>query len=41
MTNVVEKCSKAGNENIILCERGNSFGYNNLVVDTLNFQILK
>jgi len=24
-----------------LCERGNSFGYNNLVVDTLNFQILK
>ena len=41
MTNVVEECSKAGNENIILCERGNSFGYNNLVVDTLNFQILK
>lgn len=41
MTNVVEKCTKAGNENIILCERGNSFGYNNLVVDTLNFQILK
>ena len=24
-----------------MCERGNSFGYNNLVVDTLNFQILK
>jgi 2-dehydro-3-deoxyphosphooctonate aldolase (KDO 8-P synthase) len=24
-----------------LCERGNSFGYNNLIVDTLNFQILK
>ena len=41
MTNVVEKCTKAGNENITLCERGNSFGYNNLVVDTLNFQILK
>ena len=41
MTNVVEKCTKAGNDNIILCERGNSFGYNNLVVDTLNFQILK
>ena len=41
MANVVEKCTKAGNENIILCERGNSFGYNNLVVDTLNFQILK
>jgi len=41
MSNVIEKCSSAGNENITLCERGNSFGYNNLVVDTLNFQILK
>ena len=41
MTNVVKKCISAGNENITLCERGNSFGYNNLVVDTLNFQILK
>ena len=41
MKNVVEKCAAAGNSNIILCERGNSYGYNNLVVDTLNFQILK
>ena len=41
MSNIIEKCSAAGNEKIILCERGNSFGYNNLVVDTLNFQILK
>ena len=41
MKNVVEKCTAAGNSNIILCERGNSYGYNNLVVDTLNFQILK
>ena len=41
MANVVEKCESAGNKNITLCERGNSFGYNNLVVDTLNFQILK
>ena len=41
MKNVVEKCVAAGNSNIILCERGNSNGYNNLVVDTLNFQILK
>ena len=30
-----------GNEKIILCERGNIFGYNNLVVDILNFQIMK
>ena len=41
MNNVVEKCIAAGNENVTLCERGNSFGYNNIVVDTLNFQILK
>ena len=41
MKNVVEKCVAAGNSNIILCERGNLYGYNNLVVDTLNFQILK
>ena len=41
MSNIIEKCSAAGNDKIILCERGNSFGYNNLIVDTLNFQILK
>jgi 2-dehydro-3-deoxyphosphooctonate aldolase (KDO 8-P synthase) len=41
MQNVIEKCHQAGNENVTLCERGNSFGYNNLVVDMLNFQIMK
>ena len=41
MKNVIEKCKQAGNEKIILCERGNSFGYNNLVVDMINFQIMK
>jgi 2-dehydro-3-deoxyphosphooctonate aldolase (KDO 8-P synthase) len=41
MKNVIEKCYQAGNENVTLCERGNSFGYNNLVVDMLNFQIMK
>ena len=41
MKNVIEKCRQAGNENITICERGNSFGYNNLVVDMLNFQIMK
>jgi len=41
MKNVIEKCMQAGNKNITLCERGNSFGYNNLVVDMLNFQIMK
>ncbi len=33
MKNVVTKLQEAGNENILLCERGTSFGYNNLVVD--------
>ena len=41
MKNIIEKCESAGNQKITLCERGNSFGYNNLIVDTLNFQILK
>lgn len=41
MKNVVEKCFSFGNKNILLCERGNIFGYNNLVVDMLNFQTLK
>jgi 2-dehydro-3-deoxyphosphooctonate aldolase (KDO 8-P synthase) len=33
MKNVVTKLQESGNENILLCERGTSFGYNNLVVD--------
>jgi 2-dehydro-3-deoxyphosphooctonate aldolase (KDO 8-P synthase) len=33
MKNVVDKLRDSGNENILLCERGSSFGYNNLVVD--------
>ena len=33
MKNVIDKLRDAGNENILLCERGSSFGYNNLVVD--------
>jgi 2-dehydro-3-deoxyphosphooctonate aldolase (KDO 8-P synthase) len=41
MKNVIEKCKELGNSQIILCERGSSFGYNNLVVDMLNFQIMK
>ena len=41
MFHAVDKCKAAGNEEVILCERGNIFGYNNLIVDTLNFQILK
>ncbi len=33
MTNVANKLKEAGNENIMLCERGTTFGYNTLVVD--------
>ena len=33
MKNVIKKFEEIGNENIMLCERGVSFGYNNLVVD--------
>lgn len=33
MKNVVNKLEEAGNSNIILCERGTTFGYNTLVVD--------
>jgi len=33
MKNVVEKARSTGNEQILVCERGFSFGYNNLVVD--------
>jgi len=39
--NVVEKFKEAGNSQVILCERGSSFGYDNLVVDMLGFQIMK
>jgi 2-dehydro-3-deoxyphosphooctonate aldolase (KDO 8-P synthase) len=33
MVHVVEKIRAAGNEDILLCERGSSFGYHNLIVD--------
>ena len=33
MKNCVEKVVASGNDNVMLCERGTSFGYNNLVVD--------
>ncbi|MGY8936263.1 MAG: 3-deoxy-8-phosphooctulonate synthase [Alphaproteobacteria bacterium] len=33
MANVAQKCAQAGNENLMLCERGATFGYNTLVSD--------
>jgi 2-dehydro-3-deoxyphosphooctonate aldolase (KDO 8-P synthase) len=41
MQHIITKCGEAGNDRIILCERGTSFGYNNLVVDMLGFGIMK
>ncbi|WP_226597945.1 3-deoxy-8-phosphooctulonate synthase [Marinobacter nauticus] len=41
MKHIITKCEEAGNDQIILCERGTSFGYNNLVVDMLGFGIMK
>jgi len=41
MKHILHKCEEAGNDQLILCERGTSFGYNNLVVDMLGFSIMK
>lgn len=41
MGNILQKFEEAGNRQLILCERGTSFGYNNLVVDMLGFPIMK
>jgi 2-dehydro-3-deoxyphosphooctonate aldolase (KDO 8-P synthase) len=41
MGNVIDKCRAAGNEKLLLCERGTSFGYHNLVVDMRAFPIMR
>lgn len=41
MRHVIAKLGDSGNEQVILCERGTSFGYNNLVVDMLGMDIMK
>lgn len=41
MKHLIRKFEEAGNNRVLLCERGTSFGYNNLVVDPLNFGIMK
>ena len=41
MGNIVEKFSECGNDKVMLCERGSSFGYDNLVVDMLGFRTMK
>ena len=39
--NIIKKCEHFGNKQIMICERGTSFGYNNLVVDMLGMVRLK
>ena len=39
--NIIKKFEVSGNKKLILCERGTSFGYNNLVVDMLGFKVMK
>ena len=41
MANIVEKFKECGNEQLLLCERGSNFGYDNLVVDMLGFGVMK
>ena len=41
MGNIVEKIEECGNDKVILCDRGTNFGYDNLVVDMLGFNIMK
>lgn len=41
MKHILHKCEEADNEQLILCERGSAFGYNNLVVDMLGFGVMK
>ena len=41
MGHIIDKCHEAGNDRVILCERGTSFGYNNLIVDMLGMDEMK
>ena len=41
MRHILNKFIAAGNQQLMLCERGSCFGYNNLVVDMLGFNIMK
>ena len=41
MHNIVDKFRECGNDQLLLCERGSNFGYDNLVVDMLGFGVMK
>lgn len=41
MRHIIAKIAEAGSNRVLLCERGSSFGYNNLVVDMLGMDIMR
>ena len=41
MKNCVEKVRQSGNDNVMLCERGSTFGYNTLIVDMTGLRVMK
>lgn len=41
MKNCLEKVRQSGNNNVMLCERGSTFGYNTLVVDMTGLRVMK
>jgi 2-dehydro-3-deoxyphosphooctonate aldolase (KDO 8-P synthase) len=41
VVNIIEKFHQAGNKQLMLCDRGTCFGYDNLVVDMLGFGVMK
>lgn len=41
MRHIIQKFAEAGNQRLMLCERGSCFGYNNLVVDMLGMNEMK
>ncbi len=41
MANITQKIEECGNRNILLCDRGTCFGYDNLIVDMLGFGVMK
>lgn len=41
IANIIDKLKESGNEQVIVCERGSNFGYDNLIVDMLGFGVMK
>ena len=41
MKNCIEKVRQSGNDNVMICERGTTFGYNTLVVDMTGLRVMK